>query len=67
MLDLKFKHQIYKTFGVKEYWIVNPQEKTVDVYILKEGRDTLKGVYLKEKTIEAGIIPNLKVDLREVF
>lgn len=66
-IDIRFKHQIYKSYGVKEYWIVNPEEEMVNVYILKEGGYTLKGVYLKEDTIEVGIIPGLKVDLTEVF
>nr|WP_288228646.1 Uma2 family endonuclease [uncultured Clostridium sp.] len=31
------KYNTYMEFGVKEYWIVNPKLKTIEVYVLKEG------------------------------
>lgn len=30
--DLKHKKQIYESSGVKEYWIVDPIEKSIEVY-----------------------------------
>ena len=35
----------YEKYGVKEYWIVSPQEKSVEVYVLKENKLTRDGVY----------------------
>ena len=34
------KRELYERFGVKEYWIVDPSNKSVEVYLLKN--DTLK-------------------------
>ena len=36
--DLTVKKDTYEKFGVKEYWIVNPFMKSIDVYILRDGK-----------------------------
>jgi Uma2 family endonuclease len=33
--DLIDKKEIYETFGVKEYWIVDPKKQWIEIYILK--------------------------------
>ena len=43
--DKRKKKHIYESNGVKEYWIVNPFDKTVEVYILREGKFELDGIY----------------------
>ena len=39
------KLRLYKKYGVKEYWIVDPRGKSVEVYLLKEGSFELENVY----------------------
>jgi len=36
--DLTVKKDLYEKFGVKEYWVVDPEEERVYVYSLKGGR-----------------------------
>ena len=38
---LSSKRDVYEKFGVKEYWIIDPKSKTVDVYVLRDGRYTM--------------------------
>ncbi|MCG6168762.1 Uma2 family endonuclease [Leptospira sanjuanensis] len=35
--DLKTKKKLYEKYGVREYWIVDPMERSVDVYSNGEG------------------------------
>ncbi len=50
--DLTIKKDVYESNGVKEYWIIEPWDKTVDVYILHDGRYTLQNSYHKYTTEE---------------
>lgn len=66
--EMRDKYRVYEEAGVREYWIVNPAEKVVLVYVLNE-----KGIYIglapatEEDTLRAAIFPELAVDLKEVF
>ncbi|MBR1398192.1 MAG: Uma2 family endonuclease [Selenomonadaceae bacterium] len=39
------KKSIYEKYGVKEYWIVDPFSKSVEIYLLKDGKFILDDVY----------------------
>lgn len=43
--DKGYKKDIYAKHGVKEYWIVNPADKSLDVYILEGSSYILHDVY----------------------
>ena len=43
--DLGIKKDTYEKYGVKEYWIINPQDKSISVYHLKDGRYKLDNIY----------------------
>jgi Uma2 family endonuclease len=36
--DLKTKKELYEKFGVKEYWIIHPEEQTLLVNKLVDGK-----------------------------
>jgi Uma2 family endonuclease len=67
--DLKDKFEIYQEHGVREYWIVNPNDENVNVFVLGEdGKFHLTGMYAEDDKIPVHIFNgDLKVDLREVF
>ena len=43
--DIGIKKEIYEKFGVGEYWIIHPLEKSIEVYILSDGKYVLDEVY----------------------
>ncbi len=66
--DKTLKKDLYEEFGVKEFWIVYPKEKMVEVFIRQEdGKYTAPMVYEEEDTIQTAIITLLTIHLPKVF
>ena len=65
--DKEIKSKIYSKCGVKEYWIVNPIIGNIDVKSLKSGLLETIRTYDKDVVLTSQILPDLKIDLREVF
>lgn len=43
--DRNEKKNIYEKYGVKEYWLVNYADKTIEVYLLRDEKFVLDNVY----------------------
>ena len=39
------KFKLYERNGVKEYWLIDPNSKMIEIYLLEEGRFELEGFY----------------------
>ncbi len=62
------KYQIYQEAGVREYWIVYPEEELVHVFLLENEKFFLKKVYASDDKIEVAIFNGeLTIDLTEIF
>ena len=74
------KMEVYGKCGVREYWIVSPNEKTVEQYIQDSGRLVLSGVYFvppdytpeKElaeiaKDFRCSLFDDLTIRLEDIF
>jgi Uma2 family endonuclease len=66
--DLHEKYGIYEKVGVKEYWIVQPNDRSLIIFRLDES-----GHYLPSKPITKGdkatstVLPGLEIDMDELF
>jgi len=65
--DLIQKKKLYARFGVKEYWIVVPGEKTIDIHILKDKTYQLYKELGEFDTLESQILKGFKMELRAIF
>jgi Uma2 family endonuclease len=65
--DLSDKRHDYAEGGVPEYWIVNPQNKTVTVLKLENGVYVEHGVFRRGDTATSVILPGFRVDVNAVF
>jgi len=62
------KFNLYEKNGVKEYWIIEPDLKIVNVFILQENnRYGRPEIYTEEDKIKVSIFDNLVIDLKDVF
>ena len=52
--DLTIKKDTYEAHGVREYWIIDPWAKIIDVYLLRDGKYFLDEEYIfpDEKDLE---------------
>ncbi|MCX6223291.1 MAG: Uma2 family endonuclease [Bacteroidia bacterium] len=67
--DIRDKFDIYQKHGVREYWIVNPNDENVNVFVLDEhGKFQFRGMYAGDDKIPVNIFDgDLKIDLLDVF
>ena len=66
--DFREKFDLYEQSGVKEYWIVFPNDKGLTVYILQENGKYNEGTtYLLTGKVPVGIFEGLEIDLKELF
>ena len=67
--EIKIKYDLYEEFGVKEYWVVYPDEQSLVRYILNK-----KGKFVSEERaltfgdkITTSILPGFELALDDVF
>ncbi|MGZ3753807.1 MAG: Uma2 family endonuclease [Mucilaginibacter sp.] len=65
--ELRNKYEIYETHGVKEYWIVSPQDETFLKYTLIEGHYLPSKMMTIGDVITSDILPGFELNLEMVF
>ena len=65
--DLREKFKVYERTGVREYWIVDPDMKTVEVYINDGGAFSLKYKVEVKGEVGSTVLENFKIKLEEIF
>lgn len=65
--ELKNKYEVFEDSGVKEYWIVHPDEQTVMTYTLTAGKFIPSRLYTSGDVIGSKSIPGFQLDLEYVF
>lgn len=64
----KDKRDLYERHGVKEYWLVDYQERVVEVYLLDDNNVYSKpAVYLEKDVVPVSILDGLQIELEFVF
>ena len=67
--DEVVKHRLYEQFGVREYWLVDPDLETVRVYRLTESGYSPPADLSKESNdrLTTPLLPSLELPLTEIF
>lgn len=65
--DRHKKKVIYETYGVKEYWIVDPDLEVVDVYFLKDGKFYLNQHLEKQGELLSSVLKEFRMNIKMCF
>jgi Uma2 family endonuclease len=66
--DYTEKFNLYEENGVKEYWIANPEGRSLQIFYLNDGKyEEMETYEEKEDTITSKLFPDLKIKMIEVF
>ncbi|MNF04691.1 hypothetical protein D3C80_2042680 [compost metagenome] len=65
--ELRNKYEVYEESGIKEYWIISPQNKTFFRYTLVDGHYEASKLMITGDVIETPILPGFILDLTELF
>ena len=65
--DLTAKRDLYERYRVPAYWIVDPEDATVTVYRLVEGRYAEPETLGEGDTVTPGLLPGFEVTVERVF
>jgi Uma2 family endonuclease len=66
--ELRNKYEVYEETGVKEYWIVSPQDKTFLKYTLKtDGKYEPSKLMTMGDIVTTAVLPGFSLDLEIVF
>jgi len=64
--DVVVKFQLYLRAGVREYWIVDPDNNTVQVYTLRDGLYVAQA-FADKDIVSVGVLPGCDITLCDVF
>jgi len=65
--DRTVKRQAYSKFGVREYWVVDPYQQTIEVYWLEQAQLVLVTTLANNDELTTPLLPELTCLVSQVF
>jgi len=65
--DKEVKLKLYSLYGVQEYWIVNWQLKTLEIYRRTEAQLQLVTTLLESDTLTSPLLPEFSTPIAQIF
>jgi Uma2 family endonuclease len=65
-IEMVRKFDLYREAGVREYWVLSTEPKTLITYCFHQG-EIITRVFGRADTVETGIFPGLEIPLEPVF
>jgi len=63
LMDMEVKRKLYEQHGVKEYWIIHPEERYVMIYLLDFQRKYNQPIiYSLEQPVQVSLFPDLSIE-----
>jgi Uma2 family endonuclease len=65
--ELHLKYEVYEASGVKEYWVIPPDERPLLIYSHDAGKYRPSRLYTMGDQVKSEVLPGLVLDLNEVL
>ena len=65
--DRTFKRTLYAMHGVNEYWMVDPDEKTITVLLPGESGFEVAGIYGEGETLTSATLRGFRLNTGDIF
>jgi Uma2 family endonuclease len=65
--DMSYKHYVYEIAGVREYWVLNPEKKTLTQYTLIEDELRFQRTLTIADTLKSLVLRDFKMPVAAVF
>jgi len=65
--DRGIKKDVYERFALKEYWIVDPNNRSVEIYIMRENAFVTHGVYEAGDKAGSALLSGFELEIDVLF
>ena len=65
--DRVTKKLVYERAGIPEYWLVNPESKTIEVFVLENSVYISLGAFQGEQQLQSRIVPEMTASAARFF
>ncbi|WP_114751543.1 Uma2 family endonuclease [Pleomorphovibrio marinus] len=65
--ELQLKYEVYEASGVKEYWVIHPDERTLLIYTLDGGKYRSSRLFTLGDRVSSQAVPGFELELDDVF
>jgi len=65
-IEMERKLLLYKEAGVREYWIVDPKDKHISIYLLKDNEYSYRICHLND-IVRPIVVPGIEIPLSTIF
>jgi Uma2 family endonuclease len=65
--DRGVKKDVYEQFAVREYWIVDPRNRSIEVYRMENDRYRLFSFAEESGTVKSAVLPGFELEVSGIF
>lgn len=65
--DRTTKFSLYEDIGVQEYWLVDPKDQSVEVFVLRDGRYEQLGRFTPGEQVRSALLEGFTVEVESIF